>query len=767
MKFDRLYRASLYVTLFLASLLLSVDASHDNRFALAYPLGVAVASFLCFLTVDRDSKLGLPRDVANFLALLSFGLGLMEYLNDQNLLMLSIGHTLIYLQVIKYALPKTVEDDWYLFLLGLVQVVIGVHISQSDEVGILLFLWAIASIWTFGLFYLRREAIAGKVPAGVIVLPRPNRDEPYPGLLDLGFILATVRVAATTLLLGALIFFLMPRWSARGPSRTGKVTAAKHITGFSDSVKLGAMGEILENDSIVLSLEVSDENDQVQTSPPDMLLRGVTLTDYNNGQWDREETLTSDVQALQRPIRGGVREIRQRIKMEATDNDILFSLRPVLQVRASAASEVRLNSADGTIYRGDIRENPNEASPSRAGKFDYVAISNADASAPQRFEQIPSRGRRATLLSTSTLEEPLKAIVEPILAQISGDDPNSDLARVRALESYLRDGEFTYSLKMDAPPRGVDPVLHFLVTRKEGHCEYFASALTLMCRAAGIPARMVNGFKGGDWNELSRVTLVREKHAHSWVEAMVGTPNDTPRWVTLDPTPARQREEVVAQVGSGAFKFRFLSDSIRTLWTFNVVGFDSDRQERGIYGPIRQFAALLARGFRIIFGTLRALLSLLYFEDIQHFFSVRGFVVSTMAMLGLLGLGLAARRTWRWITGKGTAREGDAEGRDPGVAFYYRLVKILAAHGFVRPAAETPREFARRATEAMALKWPGGDLTPVPGMVVDAFYSKRFGNNELSPTILSELERCLESLELGLERRASGGSNPEADTLRL
>ena len=68
----------------------------------------------------------------------------------------------------------------------------------------------------------------------------------------------------------------------------------------------------------------------------------------------------------------------------------------------------------------------------------------------------------------------------------------------------------------------LDPVEDFLVKRKKGHCEYFASALALLLRSIDIPARMVNGFKGGDWNNLTQSMNVRQKHAHSWVEAYVG-----------------------------------------------------------------------------------------------------------------------------------------------------------------------------------------------------------------------------------------------------
>ena len=95
---------------------------------------------------------------------------------------------------------------------------------------------------------------------------------------------------------------------------------------------------------------------------------------------------------------------------------------------------------------------------------------------------------------------------------------------------YLREsGEFSYSLKMDVADPTIDPVEDFLVNRKAGHCEYFASALAMLLRSVGIPARVVNGFKGGDWNDLAQILYVRQKHAHSWVEVYLGEdPEPTP-----------------------------------------------------------------------------------------------------------------------------------------------------------------------------------------------------------------------------------------------
>ena len=85
------------------------------------------------------------------------------------------------------------------------------------------------------------------------------------------------------------------------------------------------------------------------------------------------------------------------------------------------------------------------------------------------------------------IEPKLREIVDAILAKLPAEDRASNVARAKALESYLRDGEFTYSLRMSVVDPGLDPVLDFLINRKQGHCEYFASALTLMCRLPPHP----------------------------------------------------------------------------------------------------------------------------------------------------------------------------------------------------------------------------------------------------------------------------------------
>ncbi len=267
---------------------------------------------------------------------------------------------------------------------------------------------------------------------------------------------------------------------------------------------------------------------------------------------------------------------------------------------------------------------------------------------------------------------------------------------------------------------------------------------------------MVNGFKGGDWNALAQVLSVRQKHAHSWVEIYLGD-SRVPTWLTLDPTPATARRDSIARVGGFSANFRQLTDLIRYVWVFYIVGFNEERQRRLIYGPIKELAGEARNGFATMAEWAHAALGrLLHFRDIESFVSIRGFFVSFVGLLLLAGLCRAGawlvRRCFRWLGG---ADRRDAA-RSPGVAFYRRLAQLLAEFGLDRPPAETQHEFARRAAVFLTGRGSSTEtVADVPGQVVASFYRVRFGHSELPPGTLKHLEVQLDALEACL--RATRG----------
>jgi protein-glutamine gamma-glutamyltransferase len=741
------YRASFYLMLTVATTALSADGT-ETQLARSFPWAIALAGVAAFVTVDRHRQWALPRILANALALVSLGALYFEYKVDDAQLIRALGHWLVYLQLILYFLPKTAEDDWFLFTLGLMEVLIGAVMNQSDQIGTWLFIWTMLAVWVLGQFFLQRESrrfLAS--PTTLASLDsQPGSVDVYAGLFDLPYVVSTVRVLATTLALGGLIFLMLPR--NPGGTRTQAGTPmTKHLTGFDEEVQLGQLGEILENDTVVMTVEFLDRHGKTIHPDDDPLWRGVTMLHYDNGRWRRQSSQrpTQTVESPPSQRDKNIPKIRQRIKLEPNDSTTLFAIRPILNWGARRSPPF-LNPLDGTLYRPDTR----------GGPYDYQVDSDPDPNHLQVSESPPSDNRHRLLLEISEhLKLRLKKIAEPVVANIDGEGRKGVEARSRKLEAFLRDsGQFSYSLQMDVKDHSLDPVEDFLVNRQEGHCEYFASALALLLRSIDIPSRLVNGFKGGDWNELTETMTVRQKHAHSWVEAYAGMGQENfPIWISLDPTPSFQREQSIAQVGGVAGNFRPLTDVFRHIWIFYIVGYDGDRQDRLLYQPMHAMIQVVREKWTQVGEWIKKWFTFLFhFRDVTAFISIRGFIVSFFVLILLAGFAhlayLLTKRVLRWLHGPPV----DSTSLTAGILFYRRLVQLLAEYELERTPAETQSEFAVRAHKFLTTKGPlTQQMADVPRQVVDAFYRVRFGHLDIEPDSLKQLDARLDALETSLK----------------
>jgi transglutaminase-like putative cysteine protease len=744
-----LYRASFYLMLTVATAALSGDVG-ESRFFSLYPAFVAIAGFIAFFTVDRQPRYALSRPLANVLALLTIALLYYEYRMDDSQLIRALGHWLVYLQLIKYALPKTAEDDWFLFLLGLMQVLIGAVVSQSDRIGLWLFAWAMLAIWVLGQFFLQREAgrlQPARDPSAPALLGTGAVD-PYAGLLDFPYVMSTIRVLATTLALGGLIFLTLPRQAGATRNQPGN-QSAQHLTGFDEEVTLGQFGEILENDTVVMTIEFTDLAGKTVPPRGEPLWRGVTMIHYKQGRWRRQPRYSSQMYV---GFPGGKLSpalIRQKIKLEANDSPTLFAIRPVRSIEpvevGTRVPTPILNPIDGTLQRPD----------NRVGAYDYIVLSDPDPNGIQLGENPPDLAHSDYLLAISeSLKARLRPIAQSVVESITDAGPLGIRARAEALERFLRDsGQFHYTLQMDQIDRDLDPVEDFLVNRKKGHCEYFASALALLLRSIDIPSRMVNGFKGGDWNDITQTLNVRQKHAHSWVEAYIGMgEQNRPIWITLDPTPGEQRDQSVAKVGGIAGSFRPLTDLVRHIWIFYVVGYDGERQSRLLYSPMRQMSNWVKEKY-LEMGRLaqRGFARLFRFENIGAFISIRGFVVAFLTGCLLVGVGKLSIGLGRWILRWFRGPGDESTSLTAGILFYRRLTLLLSQLELERSPAETQGEFASRASRLLAGRGQTEhSVAEVPQQVVEAFYRVRFGHLELEPASLDELDARLDALEASL-----------------
>jgi transglutaminase-like putative cysteine protease len=243
----------------------------------------------------------------------------------------------------------------------------------------------------------------------------------------------------------------------------------------------------------------------------------------------------------------------------------------------------------------------------------------------------------------------------------------SDAAYVRAALDLFRNQPFFYTLT--PPGLARDSVDDFLFNTRQGFFGHYASAFTTLMRAAGVPARVVAGYQGGDWNPLGGYLIVRQSHAHAWSEVWL----EGRGWTRVDPTAAVAPERVergleasFAESGllPGAmmrgsellWRAGMLWDNLNAEWNDWVVQFDRALQNR--------------------------ILADLGFDDPDW----RAFA----AVLGA-GLALAIAAVFAWLAFDFRPRRPDAVS-----AAYRRFTGRLARRGIETAVGEAPRDFARR-----------------------------------------------------------------------
>ncbi|HHX41724.1 MAG TPA: transglutaminase domain-containing protein [Armatimonadetes bacterium] len=229
--------------------------------------------------------------------------------------------------------------------------------------------------------------------------------------------------------------------------------------------------------------------------------------------------------------------------------------------------------------------------------FGYEVVSDVLRAPPVALRSAPPAGeiRDPELIRTLApyLRVPnsawrLRAEAERLTAGLK-----NDYDRASAIEAWLS-GNYVYNLQVAPVPEGQDAVTHFLYTAKEGYCDLFASAMVLLCRAAGIPARLATGFSDGTRDPDTKSIIVRERDAHAWPEVYFHGYG----WVTFEPTPP-SGEDLLSQYQKGGWSL--LTSRIRREFTFPVlilsfVGLLSLHLVRLVaYDPWRRWRDLLAR----------------------------------------------------------------------------------------------------------------------------------------------------------------------------
>ena len=432
-----------------------------------------------------------------------------------------------------------------------------------------------------------------------------------------------------------VLFILVPRVS--GPLWGLPDDAHGGVTGLSDSMSPGSISQLSQSDAVAFRVEFDGE-------PPaagQRYWRGPVLGAYDGRTWSRGEA-----QDFGDPPEGILRgsPTDYTVYLQPHNQVWLLALdlpgAPPKDARLTAAAEVKANSRIYETTRYRLRAYTEHTLEPRLGESQRRRLTSLPEGVHPRTRALAGRWREQAADDRGVVQRALR---------------------------HFREEPFVYTLQ---PPRlGADTMDEFLFETRRGFCEHYAGAFTVLMRAAGIPARVVTGYQGGERHPDAGYMIVRQSSAHAWAE--VWLPDGG--WQRFDPTaavsPARvesglggavsQDEPVpaMARLGESWVKdLRLQWDRVNALWDRWVLG----------YGPELQ-------------------------QEVLSHLGLASWQRTAMAMATVLGVVLAVIA---FILLGGRERRP----RDPAARSYQLLGRKLARAGYPPRASEGPRDYLARIT---------------------------------------------------------------------
>lgn len=616
--------------------------------------------------------------------------------------LLATMHLLLFATVIRLYSARTSRDHGFLAVLAVASMLSSAILTIETGFLVALAIFLALAVSTFVAMEIRRSGADA-------VSPALDPGSPLARQLNRALSTVSLLVAFAALALGVAIFFMIPRFT------TGYMSALNlqpnMMTGFSDDMTLGTIGQIQQDPSVVMRITV-DYPERAQ----DVHWRGIVLTTFDGKRWFNRERGEKIVLAgadgdydFNNPFRARESQpIRYTVLMEPMATAAIF-VAPSLQVlRGNFLEDVGriplhrhflLVDDTGSIFNSE-----------RMGvKVRYEAVSRLPEIPPRELRSAPSvysdDVSDAYLQVPPGLDPRIKQLAEQVTSHAS-----NPYDKALALELYLKT-HYAYTLDLRGDP-GDDPLAYFLFTRRAGHCEYFASAMAMMLREIGIPSRYATGFLGGEFNDVGGDFIIRASDAHAWVEVLF--PNYG--WITFDPTPG---SNVRRPVGLAAHLAMYW-DWFQLTWSEWIVNYDFAHQIRLADDTHTATRDLSTRAHQWYEAKQQQAMSLLLTLD-RHIegshYTLPALLVFLIALLAWLrGRVLIRYALARWNLG---ARRGGHLTPSLAVFEYQEMLKLLEKRGWRKTPSQTPREFAATI--------PAAEISAPVLQLTELYQAARFG----------------------------------------
>lgn len=629
-------------------------------------------------TVTRLALLYIPFFILDFLFLSSGETSLESMLN-------ATVHLVLFVTVAKVFSAVTRRDYAYLATLSLLMMLASAVLTINTTFLVFLTLYILFAIATLISYEIKRSIETSRRSASTPPLVPGERRALERALERTAAALGLGIVAAAS-----VFFFVIPRY--RSGYFTGLGTHPENITGFSGSVKLGDLSRIMRSNAVIFRvLPEGNLREYIGVK-----WRGVALDTFDGKHWYNDNTRQTAVQPVSRgrfviPREPGAdnrpeKALRYKLLLSPISSDVVF-----------AAAFPRLITGRMHLLTVDETDSLH---------YTHYALS------PLQYEVVSQVGlpSPATLRgATNTYSQKLRFLylrlpprLDPRIQRLaqkvtSRADNNYD--RAVTIRAYLR-GNFGYTLEAQKIDPS-DPLGSFLFKTRKGYCEYFASAMTVMLRTLGIPARLVNGFQTGSYNHLGKDFVVRARDAHSWVEVYFPGYG----WIPFDPTPPDPHPVIVSDLDNYV-------DTLTLFWNEWVINYDFSHQARlatQVEVQTHTFQQDVHHHFDSLRGQLTRITLTLERGLVMHPFLLLLVILGTAA-----GFALAAGR-WslqelKFFWRCNLLRADLPVTLQDATFSYHHFLKILRKKGYQKLPSDTPQEFVQKI-EPPALAGKAAEFT--------------------------------------------------------
>lgn len=613
----------------------------------------------------------------------------------------ALVHLVLFVMLVRLFSAQRDRDHYLLAALSFVMVLAAAILTVDSTFLFALAGFILVGVATFVLMEMLHAAQHAPVQGR-----EPNVHRAY---RKLSFAIAGIAPVLLVFILAAAaaIFFVLPRISAGYlNASTGNNDLA---SGFSDRVQLGSIGQIQKSKKVVMHVQVEGGGGALQ-----LKLRGVTLTRFDGMNWlslSNKGVLLRNgdgsFDLLTRASMAKGRLVHYRVTMEPLLNDVFFLLARPERLQGSYKAVAENGDWDVFDLDGEhpvARYEADSIVRTPVSKTDrVVSAANYPADFATEYLQLPQ------------LDPRIKNLAEQVTAPVQ-----SPLDKASAIESYLRlHYGYTLQLPSKTPP---DPISNFLFVRKRGHCEYFASAMAVMLRSIGIPSRLVNGFSGGDFNDLTGQYVIRASDAHSWVEAYIPGQG----WMEFDPTPAS-----APHAETRWDRVMMYLDAASSFWQDWIINYDLGHQLQLTQNASRGSREMVGHAQSWVMSQYDRLLAWAHKTESSMGSSAWKWTVRGFALCLFLILAASMPRIVTFARRIRMARRPERAPQMAASIWYEKMLRQLAHKGWQKSPAQTPDEFAA-AIRDEHLKTRVSDFT-------ERYEGARFGGSAQDASRLPEI----------------------------